>query len=158
MLAVIMGYWIEEASPSHLAALIEFMDRELRKDYFMPRRQLEHVLTGRYHMTYLAVEKHHILGVAIISLVNLLVAACERKRGLGSALLRACRCEIVRAKIDVTSGDPRDFYASRGYRRTGEFNRKRNIEIMCVDIDSPPEHFSATFSPDSRGSPTLCWL
>lgn len=146
MLMLAMMYAVREATRHDFEMLCAFMDRELRKDYFIPRRQLEHVLTGRYHRTWLAVEDHKILGVAIISrarrtLINLLVAGCERNRGLGAALLRACRCEIVRAKLDVSAGDPRDFYCSRGYRRTGEFNRKGNIEILCVDIDSPPDHF-----------------
>lgn len=146
MLDVAMMYAVREATTQDFEMLCAFMDRELRRDYFMPRRQLQHVLAGRYHKTWIAVENGKILGVAIISrarrtLINLLVAACERNRGLGAALLRACRCELVRAKLDVTAGDPRDFYTSRGYRRTGEFNRKGNIEMLCVDIDSPPDHF-----------------
>ena len=146
MIVVIMGYRIVEASPSHFCALRDFMDAELRKDYFIPHRQLAEILTGRYHRTWLAMDDYTILGVAILSrarrtLINLLVAACERNRGLGAALLRASRCEAVRAKIDVSSGDPRDFYCSRGYFRTGEFNKKRNIEILAIDIDSPPDHF-----------------
>ncbi len=77
-------------------------------------------------------------------LINLLVAACERNRGFGSALLRVSRAELIRAKIDVSAGDPTDFYCSRGYFRTGEFNKKGNIELLAVDLSCPPKHFSAT--------------
>lgn len=141
-----MGYRIREGYIADYYALVEFLDRELRKDYFIPKQQVHHILCGRYHRTWLAVEEHKIVGVAIISrarrtLINLLVAGCERNRGLGGALLRACKCEVVRAKLDVSAGDPRVFYCSRGYMRTGDFNKKRNIEILAVDVDSPPDHF-----------------
>lgn len=141
-----MGYQIREAYIADYYTLVDFMDRELRRDFFIPRQQIHHILCGRYHRTWLAVEKGRILGVAIISrarrtLINLLVATCERNRGLGGALLRISKPEAIRAKLDVTAGDPREFYCSRGYLRTGEFNRKRNIEILAVDVDNPPRHF-----------------
>lgn len=141
-----MGYRIREASLDDYDTLVEFVDLELRRDYFIPRQQIRHILCGRYHQTWLAVEEGKILGVAIIStarrtLINLLVAGCERNRGLGGALLRISKPEAIRAKLDVTAGDPREFYCSRGYLRTGEFNRKGNIEILAVDVDNPPPHF-----------------
>ena len=141
-----MGYRIREATCQDFDLLGVFMDKELRRDYFIPRKQLRHILDGRYHRCWLAVENGRILGVAIISrarrtLINLLVATCERNRGLGGALLSVTKCEAIRAKLDVSAGDPREFYVRRGYFRTGQFNRRQNIEILAVDVDSPPANF-----------------
>lgn len=145
-LALAMGYRIRDANPDDFDALMTFIDAELRRDYFIPREQLRQVLGGRYHTCLIAVEDGRVLGVAIVTkarrqLVNLLVAGCERNRGLGSALLSRSRAELVRAKIDVSDGDPRDFYCSRGYMRTGEFNKRRNIELLVVNLKSPPRRF-----------------
>lgn len=144
-----MKYDIRDATPDHFDALAGFLDAHLAGDYFITHEHLKHVLEGRYHETILAVGDDGILGVAIMTktcrtLVNLLVAPDSRKRGIGDALLATMQVERVRAKLDVMAGDPRDFYRSRGFRSSGRFNGKGNIEILVVDLESPPEwaHFA----------------
>ncbi len=139
-----MSYVIRDAVEQDLAMILTFLDKYLRRDYFITRWQLRHVLGHRYHTMVLALEGEGLVGIAIMSkasrtLLNLLVHPDERRRGIGDALLATLKVERVRAKLDVADGDPRDFYRARGFRSSGRFNDKGNIEIMVVDLDSPPE-------------------
>lgn len=139
-----MSYAIRDAVGHDFAMISTFLDQYLRRDYFITRWQLRHVLGHRYHKMMLAVEGERLVGVAIMTkasrtLLNLLVHPDERRRGIGDALLGSLQVERIRAKLDVADGDPRDFYRARGFRSSGRFNLKGNIEIMVVDLDSPPE-------------------
>lgn len=139
-----MGYLVRNASEHDYEALRAFLDEFLRRDYFIPGRQLLHVLGGRYHQTWVAVDGDSILGVAIMTsaqrtLVNLLVCPCERKRGIADALLQRVRAERIRVKMNVSDGDPTSYYQKRGYRMTDERTGKAHIRIAVVDLDSPPD-------------------
>lgn len=117
-----------------LVPLSFFFDTALRKDYFMRRGQLRDVLSDKYHQVYIAEIDSILVGVAITTrgsrLVNALVHPAYRGLGVGRELIRKCGATEVRAKIDVSSGDPRNFYKSLGFVPTGEFNEKGNIEVM----------------------------
>lgn len=139
-----MSYTIRDAVGQDFAMISTFLDKHLRRDYFITREQLQHVLGRRYHELVLAMDWDRLVGIAIMTkaartLVNLLVDPEYRCRGIGDALLATLQVERVRAKLDVSDGDPRDFYRARGFRSSGRFNSKGNIEIMVVDLDSPPE-------------------
>lgn len=138
-----MGYLIRDGCEGDFDVVCTFLDLYLRRDYFIPHQQLRQALRLRYHEIHLAIDGNRVLGLAIVTrgkrtLVNLLVSPCERKRGIGDALLCRARVERIRAKLDVSDGDPRSYYQRRGYRGTGEFNKKGNIEIMVLDVDAPP--------------------
>lgn len=147
-----MDVLIRDAVVDDFAAMRSFLDDELRHDYFVTGEQLSDILTRRYHSTWLAIDGGVIVGLAIVTkayrtLVNLLVAENARRRGIGDQLLQAAKPERIRAKMDVHAGDPREFYAARGYRSTGEFNDKGNIAIMVFDIAKPPHWCDSDISP-----------
>jgi GNAT superfamily N-acetyltransferase len=138
-----MSYAIRIAVADDFADVRAFLDEHLRRDYFIRSRQLREILDGRYHETLLVIENDRVIGVAIMTrrlrtLVNLLVAPCERKRGIADALLSRLRVERVRAKMNVSDGDPTGYYRKRGYRDSPERTGKRHIKIMVVDLDDPP--------------------
>ena len=138
-----MSVEIRDAVVGDYAVVRSFLDVELRRDYFVTGEQLEHILSGRYHRTWLAIDEGVIVGLAIVTnayrtLVNLLVAENARCRGIGDRLLRTAKPERIRAKMDVSAGDPRRWYVARGYRSTGEINSKGNIAIMVFDVANPP--------------------
>ena len=140
-----MGYLIRDAVSGDYDALASFLDDFLRRDYFIPHRQLREILMRRYHSTVLAIEGVDLLGVAIMTrrsrtLVNLLVRPCERKRGIGDALLSRLRVERIRVKMNVTDGDPTGYYLKRGFRLSPERTGKKHIRIAVVDLDSPPRY------------------
>jgi len=136
-----MGYSIRDANAGDFDVVASFLDDFLRRDYFIPHRQLREVLARRYHRTVLAIDEGELLGLGIMTrrsrtLVNLLVSPCERKRGIASALLHRLRVERVRVKTNVSEGNPTEFYLNRGFRLCGEKTGKPHIVIAVVDLDS----------------------
>lgn len=138
-----MSFAIRIGVAGDYVELAAFLDEHLRRDYFIPGRQLQEILGGRYHEVVLAVDDGEIVGVAIMTramrtLVNLLVRPCDRKRGIADALLTRLRVERIRVKTNVSAGDPTGYYLSRGYRMSSERTGKRHIAIAVVDLNSPP--------------------
>lgn len=125
---------VRPAGKGDLTPLVFFFDTVLRKDYFLKRGQLEDILGGRNHRVFVAEIDSILVGVAILTrgtrLVNALVHPAYRGLGIGRELIRSSGATEVRAKIDMSSGDPRGFYKSLGFRGTGDFNSKGNIELM----------------------------
>lgn len=123
-----------------------FFDTVLRHDYFLRRGQLEDMLEGTHHAVYVAEVDHVLVGVAISTagcrLVNVLVHPAYRGLGVGSALIAATGATQVRAKLDMTAGDPRPFYEQLGFERTGQFNEKGNIELMLRPTEATESHAS----------------
>ncbi|MDX2199255.1 MAG: GNAT family N-acetyltransferase [Phycisphaerae bacterium] len=111
-----------------------FFDTALRRDYFVRRGQLDDLLLGRYHDVFVAELGGVLVGIAIKTqgtrLVNVLIHPAYRGLRIGQALIEATGATEVRAKIDMSSGDPRGFYEGLGFQSTGQFNEKGNIELM----------------------------
>lgn len=140
-----MGYAIRDACGEDFERVASFLDLHLRRDYFIPHRQLRDILSRRWHECVVAIDQDRVLGIAIATkrrrtLVNLLVASCERKRGIADALLSRLRVERIRVKTNVTDGDPTGYYLKRGFRLSSEKTGKRHIRIAVVDLDSPPKY------------------
>ena len=122
------------ARQSDLVPLNFFFDAVLRRDYFLRRGQLEQIVRGPHHQLYVA-EIHSVLvGVAITTrgsrLVNAVVHPAYRGLGIGRELLKCSGVTEVRAKLDMSTGDPRGFYRSLGFVSTGARNGKGNIAIL----------------------------
>jgi GNAT superfamily N-acetyltransferase len=111
-----------------------FFDAVLRKDYFLRRGQLVDMLASPYHQVLVAEIDSILVGVAVTTrgtrLVNALVHPAYRGLGIGRALLQQSGATEVRAKTDMSSGDPRGFYAALGFRPVGRVDGKGNIEVM----------------------------
>lgn len=125
---------VRPALASDATPLSFFFDTVLRKDYFLRRGQLEAMLRGPHHRIWVAEIDTILVGIAITTsgtrLVNAVVHPGYRGLGIGRALVRASGVSEVRAKLDMSTGDPRGFYEQLGFRRTGECNEKGNIELM----------------------------
>jgi len=128
---------VRPALTSDGAPLSFFFDTVLRRDYFMRRGQLADMLRSPYHTVWVAEIDNILVGVAVTTrgtrLVNALVHPAYRGLGIGRALVRCSGAREVRAKLDMSSGDPRPFYAALGFRGTGETNDKGNVEIMRLE-------------------------
>lgn len=111
-----------------------FFDAILRKDYFMRRGQLDDMLASPYHQVLIAEIDSILVGVAVTTrgtrLVNVLVHPAYRGLGIGRALVGGSGATEVRVKLDMSSGDPRGFYKSLGFRPAGRLNGKGNIARM----------------------------
>jgi GNAT superfamily N-acetyltransferase len=125
---------VRPASRGDLVPLGFFFDTILRRDYFVRRGQLEDLVTGGYHRVFVAEIDAVLVGVAITTsgsrLVNALVHPAYRGLGIGKELVNSSGASEVRAKLDMSTGDPRAFYHSLGFISTGERNEKGNIEVL----------------------------
>ncbi len=125
---------LRPAGASDLVPLTFFFDTMLRKDYFLRRGQLADMLRSPHHRVLVAEIDTILVGIAITThgtrLVNTLVHPAYRGLGIGKALVRCSGATEVRVKTDLTTGDPRGFYAALGFQPTGETNDKGNIETM----------------------------
>ncbi len=122
------------ALPGDLVPLSFFFDTVLRKDYFLRRGQLADLIQGQHHQVYIAEIDCVLVGAAVATrqarLVNVLVHPAYRGLGIGQELVRSSRATEVRAKIDMSTGDPRGFYRALGFVSTGQFNARGNVELM----------------------------
>lgn len=118
-----------------------FFDAVLRKDYFLRRGQLADMLRSPHHQVYVAEIDAVLVGVAVTTrgtrLVNALVHPAYRGLGIGRALVQCSGATEVRAKIDMSSGDPREFYRRVGFESVGRDDQRSNIENMRLATNSP---------------------
>jgi len=125
---------VRPALRSDLVPLSFFFDTALRRDYFLRRGQLEELIRGPHHQVYVAEIDDVLVGAAITTrgsrLVNALVHPAYRGLGIGRALVERTGATEVRAKLDMSTGDPRGFYRALGFVSTGRRNGKGNIEIL----------------------------
>lgn len=135
---------VRRANASDATPLEFFFDTALRRDYFIRRGQLAEILGGKHHQMYVAEIDAVLVGVAITTrgsrLINALVHPAYRGLGIGRALIEASGATEVRAKIDMSAGDPREFYKSLGFVPTGQFNEKGNIEILRMPAKAGAEN------------------
>lgn len=125
---------VRPALASDLEPLVFFFDTALRRDYFLRRGQLAEILSSGRHQVFVAEIDHVLVGIAILTrglrLINVLVHPSYRGLGIGAELVQRTGAREVRAKLDMSSGDPRGFYERLGFRATGEKNGKGNIELL----------------------------
>ena len=125
---------VRPASTRDAVPLGFFFDTVLRKDYFMRRGQLAEMLSSSRHQVFVAEIDAILVGVAITTrgtrLVNALVHPGYRGLGIGRALVDRTGATEVRAKRNMSTGDPRGFYAALGFKSVGRANGNGNIELM----------------------------
>jgi GNAT superfamily N-acetyltransferase len=131
---------VRPAGRSDAVPLGFFFDAVLRKDYFLRRGQLADMLKSPYHQVYVAELDTVLVGVAVTTrgtrLVNALVHPAYRGLGIGRALVQYSGATEVRAKIDMSTGDPRAFYRSLGFESAGRVGKRNNIENMRLATNS----------------------
>ena len=106
------------------------------KDYFVPRGRHEGFITKDTHNVLVAIDTNHIVGWAVTtrkkSLIHLLISGEMRGQGIGKEMLRILDPDIVRSKIDQSTGDPSQFYLNQGYidSELGLIGKHQNIRIL----------------------------
>lgn len=110
---------VRPAVAADAAPLGFFFDTFLRRDYFLRRGQLEEMLRSPRHQVFVAAIDDVLVGAAVLTrgsrLVNALVHPAYRGLGIGRALIEASGAREARVKRDMSTGDPRGFYAALGF-------------------------------------------
>jgi ribosomal protein S18 acetylase RimI-like enzyme len=125
---------VRPATGGDLTPLQFFFDTALRRDYFVRRGQLAELIADERHTVLVAELDGVLVGVAVLTrgarLVNALVHPGYRGLGIGRRLIVESGAVSVRAKLDMSTGDPRGFYERAGFRSTGQLNAKGNVELL----------------------------
>jgi len=136
------------ATPDDLDDIVRFVDywlsglarkeglQEGGKDYFVPKGRHEGFITKDSHNVLIAIDTNHIVGWAVTtrkkSLIHLLISGEVRGQGIGKEMLHILDPDIVRSKIDQSTGDPSQFYLTQGYidSELGLMGKHQNIRIL----------------------------
>jgi len=114
-----------------------WIDTHLRRDYFLPRRQLRELLSRPNSDTWVIVVGSEVVGLAVVwgelRLHNLFLDAGWRGKGIGTVIVRALGIEEVRAKRDMSTGDPKPFYQAIGFKTQEIQGKNGTIEVMTRD-------------------------
>lgn len=125
---------IRPAAACDLEPLSFFFDTALRRDYFLRRGQLADILRSARHRVFIAEIDRVLVGVAILTrgqrLINVLVHPGYRGLGIGTLLVERSGATEVRAKVDMSTGDPRGFYRRLGFESKDGQTTCGNIERM----------------------------
>ncbi len=131
---------VRPASVGDEVPLSFFFDTVLRRDYFLRRGQLVDMLRSPYHQVFVAEIDTVLVGVAVMTrgtrLINALVHPAYRGLGIGRALVQYSGATEVRAKLDMSTGDPRGFYRALGFASAGRGRENGNIETMHLAANS----------------------
>lgn len=114
--------------------LCDLADAGLRADAYIPRGQMRAILKRSCSDVYIILYEEQVCGFAILytgrTLHNLFIVDWARRRGVGGSVLALLDPQKIRSKSDISSGNPREFYESANYVRTGIDPDKPHIEIM----------------------------
>jgi len=132
--------WLKKCGPDDGDALQTFLDAALDADYFVRRGHLQNLLKSADTEVYAGLIDGGLVAVAITyrhtTLHNLYVAAPFRGLGVGKAILKVLNVVAVRAKTNMSTGDPTAFYERAGFVHRGVDETKPHIGLM---IKPPPE-------------------
>ena len=116
------GVQFRRGNKEDAADLMKFIDVHLRKDYFMPKAKLQHILEEQ--CVYIAVHDGIIIAYAHVGknrrLFNLLVSPDYRNKGIGRELISLCNATSIRCKLNMSTGDPTEYYKKLGFGLSGQ--------------------------------------
>ena len=135
-----------KAEMMDLAGVIEFVDYWLAgrgfadhakgvvNDYFISHKQ--HFDYIQRYFVLLGLDADKIVGWGVRNnhnvLIGLLVAGDHRGCGIGGEILRLLHPDMIRSKMDQSTGDPAGFYEKHGFVPAGTklIGKKENIQLF----------------------------
>jgi GNAT superfamily N-acetyltransferase len=118
-----------------ISCIVIFVDSNLpHKDFFIP--PIQHIEYLKRYCVLLAFDGQVVIGWGVCTdhkvLIHLLIAPPYRGRGIGSEMIRILAPELIRSKMDQSTGNPEDFYKKLGFVKiTSEpIGKKKNIELF----------------------------
>ena len=128
---------IRKAEIKDQFAIIKYLDKYLRRDWFETRKRLLTFL--KFYNCHVAFDKDKLIGFSVVQknglMIRLLIIPEYRGMGVGGRMLRESKPQIIRCKTDQSTGDPSAFYEKHGYFAQGErIGRKKNIQLMLKKL------------------------
>ena len=154
-----------EVTANDVLAVEHFADSVLRDDFFFRKGHwLSLVADSRVQLLVVRVrpggqpEWSEICGVVVLYadsiLHNLFLARQWRALGLGSAIIEAVSPSKIRAKVDMSSGDPSDFYARLGFTHEEARKGKRGqIRVLTKMSSDNPVTLPIAAQPSEPDNP-----
>jgi len=157
-----------EVTANDVLAVEHFADSVLRDDFFFRKGHwLSLVADSRVQPFVVRVrgagqpEWSEICGVVVLYadsvLHNLFLSRAWRSLGLGSAIIEAVSPSKIRAKVDMSTGDPSGFYARLGFTheeaRKGKRGQIRVLTKLRSDNDVSPAESTQPTIPINPEAP-----
>jgi GNAT superfamily N-acetyltransferase len=120
--------------PEDLEPMLDRLETLLHEDYFFRRKHFAAILARPQAAVYAILVSGEFCAIIILyngsTLTNLYVHPEHRAQGVGQAVLSYFTPEVVRAKGNMSQGDPVPFYEKAGYKAVGADPQKPHIVIM----------------------------
>jgi GNAT superfamily N-acetyltransferase len=150
---------IERCGPEDLEPMLDRLETLLHEDYFFRRKHFAAILARPQAAVYAVRVEGDFAAIAIVyngsTLQNLYVHPEHKSQGVGTAVLAHLNPEVVRAKGNMSQGDPVGFYQQAGYKATGAAEGKPHIVLMEKQTGPPPSP-TATQPPTTVATPAGC--
>lgn len=125
---------IERCGPEDLEPMLDRLETLLHEDYFFRRKHFAAILARPQAAVYAIRVEGDFAAIAIVyegsTLQNLYVHPEHRRLGVGTSVLRWLNPEVVRAKTNMSQGDPTEFYSKNGYKSATVDPSKPHITLM----------------------------
>lgn len=131
--------------PEDLEPMLDRLETLLHEDYFFRRKHFAAILARPQAAVYAILVAGEFSAIIILyngsTLTNLYVHPEHRRMGIGQAVLAYFSPTVIRAKGNMSQGNPVPFYQGAGYQATGADPHKPHIVIMekaTIPATSPP--------------------
>lgn len=125
---------IEQCGPEDLEPMLDRLETLLHEDYFFRRKHFNAILVRENAQVWAIRVDEDFAAIAITyngsTLQNLYVHPEHRRQGIGAAVLAYLNPTLVRAKANMSQGNPVPFYELLGYRTVGADAKKPHIVLM----------------------------
>ena len=125
---------IEQCGPEDLEPMLDRLETLLHEDYFFRRKHFAAILARPNAAVYAIRVDFDFAAIAIVyngsTLQNLYVHPEHRRQGVGQAVLQYLNPDVVRAKGNMSQGNPVPFYEGAGYRAVGADAARPHIVLM----------------------------
>lgn len=132
---------IEQCGPEDLEPMLDRLETLLHEDYFFRRKHFEAVLARAAVAVYAVRVSGDFAAIAIMyngsTLQNLYIHPEHRRLGVGTAVLSLLNPEVIRAKGNMSQGNPVPFYQQNGYQAVGADPHKPHIVLMEKQAQAP---------------------
>jgi len=133
---------VERCGPEDLEPMLDRLETLLHEDYFFRRKHFAAILARPQAAVYAIRVDDDFSAIAIVYdgsiLQNLYVHPEHRRLGVGQAVLKHLNPSVIRAKGNMSQGNPVPFYEAQGYHAVAPAPGKPHILLMEKNTPATP--------------------